>query len=64
MTMAAKATKRPATVRVIPWEADEWGVAIDHGDGKHDAYPIGGGERPKRKRSEYDQEAACGHQKT
>jgi len=41
MTIPSEASKRPATVRVIPGEADAWGVAIDHGDGKHDAYPVG-----------------------
>jgi hypothetical protein len=34
-------TKRPATAHVIPWEPDVWGVAIDRGDGKHDAYMVG-----------------------
>jgi hypothetical protein len=33
--------KRPATVRVISWEPNVWGVAIDRGDGTHDAYMIG-----------------------
>ena len=27
--------------RVIPWEHDLWGVAVDYGDGKHAAYPVG-----------------------
>ena len=34
-------TKRPASVRVLPWEGIGWGIDIDHGDGKHDAYPVG-----------------------
>jgi hypothetical protein len=35
---------KPLTVRVIRWEGLAgfgWGVDIDHGDGKHDAYPVG-----------------------
>jgi hypothetical protein len=37
-------TKWPATVRVIRWEGLEgfgWAVDIDHGNGKHRAYPVG-----------------------
>jgi len=44
MTMAKHASKRSVTVRVIRWEGLEgfgWGVDIDHGNGKHDAYPVG-----------------------
>jgi hypothetical protein len=26
---------------VIPWEESVWGVDVDHGNGKHDLYPIG-----------------------
>jgi hypothetical protein len=37
-------TKRPASVRVIRWDGIGWGVDIDHGDGKHDAYPVGAQE--------------------
>lgn len=33
-------TERPATVRVISWEPNVWGVAIDHGDGTHDGYTV------------------------
>ena len=42
--MTEDSTKRPATVRVIRWEGLQglgWGVDIGHGDGKHDAYPVG-----------------------
>ena len=34
-------------VRVIRWEGLEgfgWGVDVDHGDGKHEAYPVGAQE--------------------
>ena len=35
---------RPMTVRVLPWEGGGWGVDIDCGDGKHNAYPVGAQE--------------------
>jgi hypothetical protein len=37
MTMAKRVTKRSATARVIRWEGFGCGVAVDHGNGSHDA---------------------------
>lgn len=39
--MAKHTTKGTASVRVIRWEGIGWGVDIDRGNGKHDAYPVG-----------------------
>jgi hypothetical protein len=33
--------KRPTMARVVRWVGFGWGVAFAHGDGKHDAYPVG-----------------------
>jgi len=33
---------------VVRWEGFGWGVAFDHSDGKHDAYPVG----PSREQAE------------
>jgi len=35
---------KPLTVRVIRWDTLGWAVDIDHGNGKHDAYPVGAQE--------------------
>jgi hypothetical protein len=40
----AERPDKQLTVRVLPWEGVGWGVDIDHGNGKHDAYPVGGQE--------------------
>ena len=32
---------RPTTAQVVRWEGFGWGIAFEHGDGKHDAYPVG-----------------------
>ena len=36
----SESAKRPARVRVIPWDTLGWAVDIDQGDGKHRAYPV------------------------
>jgi len=33
---------------VVRWEGFGWGVAFDHSDGKHNAYPVG----PSREQAE------------
>lgn len=36
-----QSTKRGRTVSVIAWEGFGWGIDIDHGNGRHKAYPVG-----------------------
>ena len=35
---------RAATARLIRWDGFRFGVAVDHGDGKHRAYSVGAQE--------------------
>jgi hypothetical protein len=38
---SGKMRKRPVTARVDRWQGFGWGVALDDGDRRHDAYPVG-----------------------
>lgn len=47
-------TERLPVAGVMRWEGIGWGVYVDHGNGRHDHYPVG----PSREAAEVEAERA------